>query len=113
MRADVRSYIKSCELCQAVKPSNHAPFGVMASTPSLKRGDALSCDLIGHLPTSKKGNEHALLIIDEFSRNIKIFPLRKATTLAVCDRLMGSQKVSAATMAHSLLVDWGTMSAKC
>jgi hypothetical protein len=88
MRADVRSYNKRCKLCQKVKPSNHAPFDTMASIPSLKRGDALSCDLIGPLPKSHKGHEHALVIVDEFSRNIEIFPLRKATTLGVCDRLV-------------------------
>jgi hypothetical protein len=84
----VRSYTKGCKLCQRVKPSNHAPFGTMASIQTLKRGDALSCDLIGPLPKSHKGHEHALVIVDEFSRNVEIFPLRKATTLGVCDRLV-------------------------
>jgi hypothetical protein len=88
MKADVTKYIHGCHMCQLVKPPNHKAFGLMKSRPVFKRGEAFSCDLIGPLPRSSKGNEHALVIIDEFTKNVEIFPLRKATTLVVCDRLL-------------------------
>jgi hypothetical protein len=71
-----------------VYPPNHGAYGLMSSTLAKKRGESLSCDLIGPLPRSKGGSEHALVLVDDFTKNTEVFPLRKATTKAVLERVI-------------------------
>ena len=60
----------------------------MDTRPVLSRGDAISVDLIGPLPVSYNRHEYALVIMDEFTRNVEIYPLRSAKTRPVCARVV-------------------------
>ncbi|KAF4527793.1 hypothetical protein B566_EDAN016378 [Ephemera danica] len=88
MKNDIASYIRGCDLCQKVKPPNKAPYGFMNSRIATETGEYLSCDLIGPLVKSARGHEYAFVITDDFSRNVEIFPLRKATSRTVCEKLI-------------------------
>jgi hypothetical protein len=88
MQGDIRTYIKGCDVCQRVKPNNKAPRGMMNSRLSPAPGVSASCDLIGPLPKSPSGNEHALVIIDDFTKNFEIYPLKKATAKLVANKLI-------------------------
>jgi hypothetical protein len=88
MKADIRIYIKGCEVCQRIKPSNTGPKGLTDSKLATKPGDSESCELIGPLPKSSSGHEHALVVIDDFSKIFEIYPLRKATAKTVADKLI-------------------------
>jgi hypothetical protein len=88
MKEDVRNYIKGCDTCQRIKPSNIGPQGFMDSKLAPAPGVSASCDLIGPLPRSSAGFELALVIIDDFTKLFEIYPLRKATARAVADKLV-------------------------
>jgi hypothetical protein len=88
IKSDVRLYIKGCDTCQRVKPNNVGPKGMMDSRLAMGPGESASCDLIGPLPKSPSGHEHALVIVDDFTKNFEIYPLRKATAKSVADKLI-------------------------
>jgi hypothetical protein len=47
----------------------------------------ISCDFVGPLPTSRKGNKFILTVRDTFSRWLEAFPVRRATASVVVDKL--------------------------
>lgn len=79
MRADVTSYVRSCRICAQHKVEQKAPSGYMGSRPDIKEPfQCISLDFIGPLPRSKRGNTHALVVSDYFSKYVLIFPCRAA-----------------------------------
>src|SRR6266481_6074793 len=73
---EVRKYVASCDICQKNNYSNQKPSGLMQPVRIEKPFERLSVDLIGPMPKTKKGNEHALVVIDTASNWVEIFPLR-------------------------------------
>lgn len=85
-RSDVARYIKHCSVCLRHKNDSKKPAGLMLSHyPNATRPwELISSDLIGPLPKSKKGNSYIFVVTDYFSKFCLTFPLRKATSAAVC-----------------------------
>jgi hypothetical protein len=71
-----------------VKPLNHGPYGMMNARYPPAPGLSVSCDLIGPMPRTSSGYEHALIVTDDFSKNLEIYPIRKATAQVVADKLL-------------------------
>jgi hypothetical protein len=88
MKKDITDYVQGCKVCQRVKPRNKGPYGLMDSRTHTHPGQSVSCDLIGPLPKSPDGYEHALLILDDFTKNFEIYPLRSVTAKAVAERMV-------------------------
>lgn len=80
VRKDVWQYIKSCEVCQKYKASNTKPSGLLQSSLITEPGHTLGIDLLGPFPTSKKHNTYLLVIVDNYTKWVEIFPLRDAKT---------------------------------
>lgn len=80
VKADVARYVKSCEVCQQVKPEQKLPAGLMgkAVIPDAP-WRIISMDLVGPLPKTKKGNMNILVVTDNFSKFSLLFPLKRAT----------------------------------
>ncbi|KAF4519465.1 hypothetical protein B566_EDAN010074 [Ephemera danica] len=82
MKNDVKAYVKGCELCQSVKYPNHGPYGFMSSKQTFKRGESLSCDLIGPMPRngfplqmrSDNGAQFAARLWEETCRSVLVKP---------------------------------------
>jgi hypothetical protein len=83
-----RKYIKSCHVCQLTKSSNVAPYGYLSSHYTSVPNKAISVDLIGPLVRTSNLNEHALVIVDDFTRFPVIYPLRNPTAKIVSLRLL-------------------------
>jgi hypothetical protein len=86
MSGDVARYERGCETCQKVKLSNIGSYGYMDSRHTYEAGSTVCCDLIGPLPRSPAGNGYALVIVDELTRFIEVYPLRHATSKSVVDK---------------------------
>lgn len=68
LKADVESFVKSCEVCQQTKYVTSSPAGLLQPIPiPTKVWHDLAMDFITHLP-SYKGNTTILVVVDRFSK---------------------------------------------
>jgi hypothetical protein len=88
MKTDAAIWVKSCEICQRIKPKNRKKVGFFASRPESAVGKEVSLDLFGPLPRSSKGNRFALVMVDNFSKWVEIYPLRTITSPVILDRVL-------------------------
>lgn len=80
----VYQYVRKCDVCRRVKPSNEnkrTPIGQYRDPKAI--GRQLSIDLVGPLPLSKNGNRFLFVVLDCYSRFVYVKPLRQATTASV------------------------------
>lgn len=85
---EIRSYVNKCDICKAVKHSNKnqtSPMGKMRE--SRRPWQLVFIDLIGPLPRSKNGFKHVFVVIDSFSKFVRVKPLREATAKSIVDFL--------------------------
>ena len=83
--AEVRDYCRSCELCQRRQrpaPAARAPLQTETVNHPFER---VAMD-ITEMPQSSRGNRYALVIMDYFSKYVKVYPMadQKAETVAEC-----------------------------
>lgn len=85
MKADVAKYIRHCETCIRTKPAQKAPAGHMLSktVTATRPWQIISADIIGPLPRTSKGYSYILVVCDNFSKFVLVFPLRSATASSV------------------------------
>lgn len=88
MIKDVRGYVNKCQVCKAAKHSNKnqtTPMGKMRE--SEMPWQLIFVDLIGPLPRSKNGYKHIFVVVDSFSKFVRVKPLREATAKSIVDFL--------------------------
>lgn len=85
MRADITSYVRSCQVCQRTKPEQKLPAGHMGK-PIIPHHpwQILSIDMIGPLPRSNKGHQFIFVVTDVFSKFTLAYPLRRSTAPHIC-----------------------------
>ena len=85
---EVRSFITSCDICQRVKhPNRSFEIQERSHVPS-KPGELCAIDLYGPLPTGRGGVRYVLVCFDVFSKYVKLYPLKAATTRACLNKLV-------------------------
>ena len=88
MKRDVIFFIKQCPCCQKMShirvPIVTAPF----TTASYGLNSKISMDTIGPLPLSEEGYLHLLVVIDNFSRYVELYPLGDLSALTAARRLV-------------------------
>ena len=90
MTKDVTSFVRKCHKCQVFKTENQLPKGLMGSRNQLVQPwDNLCIDLTGPFPRSRAGNTHLLVISDQLTKWVELFPMRKATAVGVAKILVG------------------------
>lgn len=78
LQSDVRRYVASCKICQANKPSQQGPLGLMGKRPLISHPwQLISTDLM-EFPRSKEGHENLLVVTDYFSKYAILIPMGKA-----------------------------------
>lgn len=83
MDEDIRNHVRNCEVCKACKPSNQIQKTPMGKFREAKRPfEIIYIDFVGPLPRSKAGHAYMLVVVDGFSRFVRIHPIRAATTEA-------------------------------
>ena len=87
MRRDVRAFCESCVPCQRRSvPGPSMKASLETETPS-EPFDRVGID-ITEMPTSSRGNRYALVIMDYFSKYVRVYPLKDQVTETVLDALM-------------------------
>jgi transposase InsO family protein len=82
-----RRIIAACDICQRVKHPNRARDIVERSHLPMQPGELCAIDLYGPLPTGRGGVRYILVCLEVFSKHIKLYPLKTATTRACLNRL--------------------------
>jgi predicted aspartyl protease len=88
MRRDVFGYVRTCAKCQAAKPQNTGPVGLMSSTPATHCNQKLFIDYFGPLPSSSGRDVHILVIVDAFSKWVEMFPVNRISASKTNDLLI-------------------------
>lgn len=81
MGKDIRKYVTSCDSCQRNKSNNKQPAGLLQplSTP-LKRWEQVTMDFIVQLPTTRKGYDAIVVIVDRLSKRAHFCPTHTSVT---------------------------------
>jgi transposase InsO family protein len=90
LRSDVQNWIRRCDVCSRVK-SNAKNRMNPVSLPNSKRPfQRVSMDYAGPLSRTQSGNRYFLVMVDDFSRYLKVFPARdcSAATTIKCFKQM-------------------------
>ena len=77
----VQRYVGTCMACQRAKPSTQRPLGLLQPLPVPdERWRDVSMDFVGPLPTTARGNDYLLVIVDRFSKMLHLVPTKQTVT---------------------------------
>lgn len=70
---DVKSYVKTCHLCQTCKHRNATFEGRFITVIPTGKGELLYIDLLGPLVKGRWGWTYILVMVDAFSKHVRLF----------------------------------------
>jgi len=103
----IKRIIKTCDLCQRTKISNSIAREPTLSLIPEKPLEMVSADLMGPLPRGQGGCRYILAILDLFSKYVKLYPLKRATTDAIIKRIV-TDYIPTIGLFQKILTDNGT-----
>ena len=80
MQTQTKQVIKKCDLCQRVKYLSIVMEGEYQLVASDHPNDLVTVDFFGPLPRARGGMQYLLVVLDAFSKLVRLYPLRRATT---------------------------------
>lgn len=103
----INKIVKSCNICQTCKDSgNRNITGITQPIIPECKGDMVSVDYYGPLPTSTSGVKYLLVMVDNFTKYVELYAMRRATTTATLRRVQ--QYIDTHGQPKSILTDNGT-----
>jgi hypothetical protein len=89
MNKEIQQYVKSCSTCQEQKVERLKPKGLLGAVPQANSVfETIFIDFIGPLPTSRlKRNKFCLVVVDQLSSWVELFPMRVAKAPKVAEVL--------------------------
>ncbi|OXA46889.1 Transposon Tf2-6 polyprotein [Folsomia candida] len=88
MNKDIHEYVKSCRKCQQFKTDRMKPRGLLGNVPIANAVfETIFIDFIGPYPRSfRRRNTYCLVVVDQLSNWVELFPMTKATgeKVAMC-----------------------------
>jgi hypothetical protein len=107
MFSQVKKWVRTCPTCQQRNhPKGRTPGLLQSIPPASRPFQRLGVDLIGPLPTSRKGNRHLLVFVDYLTKWPEVFALPEATADAVA-RVYVEQIICRHGAPEALLSDRG------
>ena len=80
-RADVIKYVSTCHSCQRNKPMMEKPAGLLKQLEVPQcTWESVSMDFIVKLPTTARGNDSILVVVDRLSKMVHLTPCKEAST---------------------------------
>ena len=79
MLADTRHFVNHCKTCKLAKTNPSQRAGYLQLFTAKEPFDMVAIDLVGPLPTTRRGNRYILTGIDRFSRFLRLIPLQTVT----------------------------------
>jgi transposase InsO family protein len=88
MSADVRRYVKACDICKKSKSSNLGRRSLMGQPkPAQRPWQVVSIDFVGPLPRSKHGKTFIVVATDAYTKMVVAEALHDSTTRKLIDFL--------------------------
>lgn len=75
-----KAIIRGCDLCQRCKDHHHMCHGETKAILPKERGELISADFYGPLVTSTSGVRYVLVMVDNFTKFVRLYALKRATT---------------------------------
>jgi hypothetical protein len=89
IRPDVVKYVRQCDVCQRAKPAQNTQVGFHNSRIVTKPMERIFIEFVGPIVRSRQGNLALLVVLDWFSKFVRMYPVRKKTSSAVVDCFVG------------------------
>jgi hypothetical protein len=78
LNKDVAHYIKTCHICQRIKPSNQRPAGWLHPLPIPEaRWKEVAMDMVTGLPTTAKHHDAVIVFVDRLTKMAHFAPTTK------------------------------------
>ncbi|CAI7875071.1 unnamed protein product, partial [Closterium sp. NIES-54] len=88
MAADVQQFVTSCDTCQRMKSSKQKKTGLLQPLSVLEQPwQVVSLDFITGLPSTSRGHDSNLVVIDKFSKMGHFIPTNATATAEATARL--------------------------
>lgn len=107
MTRDLIAFESECASCMEHKVPRRGPVGDLHSISATQPWEMIGMDILGPLPTSRRGYNYVIVFMDYFSRYVIIRPLRTQTAAEVARVLMSAVLLDRAPPAR-LLSDRGS-----
>lgn len=78
--SDIKEYTEECEICKISKRQNKKLVGQMFNITANAKNELLSIDLYGPLPKGRGGVEKILVILDVYTKFVKLFAIKRGDT---------------------------------
>ena len=106
MTADIRSWIRQCDLCSKRKQPKQKPRAKLTQFKPGEPMQIVAMDILGPLPESHSGNRYILVIGEYFTKWVEAFPIpdQETTTIARC---LVDQFICRFSIPHQLHSDQG------
>ena len=79
MYADIKIFVKKCEVCNLAKKNPIKDQGYLQLFPPKSPFDIIEIDIVGPLPVTRDGYRYILTVMDRFSRFVRCLLLRTVT----------------------------------
>lgn len=87
MNIEIKKFVTSCDLCQRVKYSNTNMSSAYHMVQTSEPGDLLGEDFFGPLPRSTGGVKYLFVVMDVFSKFVRLYPIKKENTDTIFKKL--------------------------
>ena len=103
---EVEDYCRSCAVCAANKISNELPAGLLKPLPIPESPwDSVGIDFVGPLPMSKEGHDYILVLIDRFTKMVKLRACNTSITGIQTGRLLVEMMLDLGKVPSSIVSD--------
>ena len=102
---EVKRVVTSCDSCQKSKCANRKYEGLALPIIPETIGSLVAVDYFGPLPSSTFGMTYIFVVLDVFSKFVKLYPIRRATTAVSIKKIQDFQKQ---IKIQSVLADHGS-----
>lgn len=107
MREFIKKCLQTCDLCQGVKVLNYSMQGEYQRVAAKKPNELVTIDFYGPLPKSTAGIQFLLVAIDAFSKYVRLYPMKRATTKVALNKMINDYFIKVGKP-EKLLSDHGT-----
>jgi len=107
MQKRVKTLLKKCDLCQKAKHDTKKAVGELHPIIPKAPKEIVAVDLIGELPTGKRGMKYLFVVVDTFTKYVKLYPVKRANAKVLSDKIT-QQYIPLVGDIKSILSDRGT-----